>query len=277
MENVMKELSMEEIHEGTLAILSEIIRVCNAIGVKYYLAYGSLIGAMRHKGFIPWDDDLDIVMLRPDYDVFCRYCISHEKELWPFKLICRENVDKYPYNIARFNDMRYRAEYQNVQSYDSGMFIDVYPLDGFGKMTDAEIHRLDRKREYLMKMILWSIDDHYEPSKHNKWYRSVVKYAVRGYAKLRGSSHFLNRMEELKALYPYDECEYVAEMVWDTKTVLCKKEWFSEGVMVDFEGLKVCAPKDPDSFLRAYYGDYMKLPPLEERVPSHGYKLYKRG
>lgn len=273
----MKELSIKEVHDGTLTILRKIIYVCDQIHVKYYLAYGSLIGAVRHKGFIPWDDDLDIVMLRPDYDVFCQYCLSHEDELQPFKLICRENEDRYPYNIARFNDMRYKAEYQNVQTYDSGMFIDVYPLDGVKAMTPYEICRLDKKRDYLIKMILWSVDDHYEPSVHNKWYRSAIKYIVRSYAKLRGSRYYLDKMENLKMLYPYDACEYVAEMVWDTKTVLCKKEWFAEGTMVDFEGMKVCAPKDIDGFLKAYYGDYMKLPPIEERVPSHGYKLYKRG
>lgn len=87
----MKELSIQEIHEGTLGILKKIIDICDKVGVNYYLAYGSLIGAVRHGGFIPWDDDLDIVMLRPDYEVFCQYCMKHERELYPFKLINRQS------------------------------------------------------------------------------------------------------------------------------------------------------------------------------------------
>lgn len=87
----MKELSIQEIHEGTLGILKKIIDICDKVGVNYYLAYGSLIGAVRHGGFIPWDDDLDIVMLRPDYEVFCQYCMKHEQELYPFKLINRQS------------------------------------------------------------------------------------------------------------------------------------------------------------------------------------------
>ena len=87
----MKELSIEEIHEGTLGILKKIIEICDEINVNYFLAYGSLIGAVRHGGFIPWDDDLDIVMLRPDYEIFNQYCLKHERELYPFKLINRKN------------------------------------------------------------------------------------------------------------------------------------------------------------------------------------------
>ena len=156
------------------------------------------------------------------------------------------------------------------------MFIDVYPLDGAGHMTESEVRSLDKKRDYLMKMILWSIDDHYEPSKHNKWYRSAIKYFVRSYAKFKGSDYFLNKMEDLKNQYEFDSSEYVAEMVWDIKTVMCKESWFGEGQMIQFEDIKVKAPKDIDSFLKVYYGDYMKLPPVEQRVPSHGYALYKR-
>lgn len=272
----MKELSIDEIHDGTIIILKEIIRICDELDIKYYLAFGSLIGAIRHQGFIPWDDDLDIMMLRPDYDIFCEYCLRHSDLIQPFKLICRENEKRYPYNIARFNDMRYKAIYENMQDYDSGMFIDVYPLDGVKKLTDSEIENLNRKRDFLMKMVLWSVDDHYEPSKHNKWYRSIIKYFIRKYAKCRGSDYFLNKMNNLRFLYPYNECDYVAEMVWDIQTVPCKKEWFGEGAFVKFEEIMVRAPKDFDSFLKKYYGDYMKMPPLDKRVPTHGYKLYKR-
>ena len=67
-------LTIEEIHEGTLIILKKIIEICDKINVNYFIAYGTLIGAVRHQGFIPWDDDLDIIMLRPEYDKFVAYC-----------------------------------------------------------------------------------------------------------------------------------------------------------------------------------------------------------
>ena len=98
---------------------------------------------------------------------------------------------------------------------------------------------------------------------------SIISGIARSYAKFKGSDYFLNKMEDLKNQYEFDSSEYVAEMVWDIKTVLCKKSWFGEGQMIQFEDIKVKAPKDIDSFLKVYYGDYMKLPPKEKQVPEH--------
>lgn len=272
----MEELTIKEIHKATIDNLKKIIEICDKIHVNYFLAYGSLIGAIRHKGFIPWDDDCDLVMLRPDYEKFMSYCIQHEKELYPYKLLCRENTKNYPYNIARFNDMRYKAIYDNVQQYESGLFVDIYPLDGIDNLDKESIEALDKKRDYLIKMILWAIDDHYEPSTHNKWYRSVIKYFIRLYAKLRGAGYFLDKMENMKNLYSFEKSEYVAEMTWDVQTVIYEKRWFSDYITVKFENIDVKIPKEYDAFLKVHYGDYMQLPKIEDRVPSHGYKLYLR-
>lgn len=272
----MDEIGIEEIHRESLEILKKIISICEYLKINYYLAYGSLIGAVRHSGFIPWDDDLDVVMLRDDYEIFLNYCQQNQEKIYPYKLLCREYTRNYPYNIARLNDFRYKAVYDNVQKYDSGLFVDIYPLDDVGNLTQKEIVKLDKKRSHFMKMILWSIDDHYEKSKHGGTIRSFIKYFVRLYAKLKGSKYFLDKMESFKEQYSIDGSRYVAEMTWDPKTILCEKKWFDGYTNIKFEGLEVKAPRDIDAFLKAYYGDYMKLPPVEERKPSHCYRLYKR-
>ena len=74
------ELTIDDVHNVTLKLVEKLIQICDAVGVNYYVAYGSLIGAVRHKGFIPWDDDFDVVMLRNDYEKFCDYCIHHQDE-----------------------------------------------------------------------------------------------------------------------------------------------------------------------------------------------------
>ena len=270
------ELDINEIHNVILQNLSKIIEICDQLNLNYYLAFGSLIGAIRNNGFIPWDDDCDIIMIRSDYEKFKKYCIQNEDVIYPYKLLCRENTENYPYNIVRFNDMRYKAVYENTQKYDSGIFVDIYPFDTIGDLNVQQLRALDRKRAYLQQMILWSTDDHYEKSKHNKWYRSLIKGVLRGYSKIRGQKYFMDKMEALKDQYYNEHGSNVAEIVWDFQTVVCKKEWFDEPQLHQFENLMVKIPSNYDSFLRAYYGDYMKLPPVEERHPTHEYKIYRR-
>ncbi|MDY6282335.1 MAG: LicD family protein [Erysipelotrichaceae bacterium] len=270
------ELDLPEIHSATLQNLATIIDICVQLNINYYLAFGSLIGAIRNNGFIPWDDDCDIIMLRTDYEKFKQYCIQNESKIAPYKLLCRENTHNYPYNIARFNDMRYKAVYENTQQYDSGLFVDIYPFDQIGELSVGQLRKLDNERSYLQQMILLSTDDHYEKSKHNKWYRSIIKYVMHSYAKLRGQNYFMDKMEGLKDKYYDEKGNNIAELVWDFKTVICKKEWFEKALSHQFENLTVKIPSGYDAFLRTYYGDYMKLPPMEDRHPTHEYKLYKR-
>nr|WP_288810388.1 LicD family protein [uncultured Anaerostipes sp.] len=273
---IKEELNIEQIHKATLGIVEKLIEICDKINVNYYVAYGSLIGVVRHKGFIPWDDDFDVVMLRDDYEKFCDYCIKNENKLKPFKLLSRKCEKKYPYNIARLNNMNYKAVYDNVQGYESGIFIDIYPLDGAGSDVDKVLKKVEKKKSNLFRITLWSIDDHYTKSTYNKWYRSIIKYFVRGYSKVRGAKHFLDKMEDFKNLYDINNSRYIAEMTWDSGLTLYEKSWFDKYIYMDFENLKVKVPIGYDDFLRCHYGDYMKFPPKEEQVPHHEYKVYQR-
>ena len=273
---IKEELNIEQIHKETLGIVEKLIEICDKINVNYYVAYGSLIGVVRHKGFIPWDDDFDVVMLRDDYEKFCDYCIKNENKLKPFKLLSRKCEKKYPYNIARLNNMNYKAVYDNVQGYESGIFIDIYPLDGAGSDVDKVLKKVEKKKSNLFRITLWSIDDHYTKSTYNKWYRSIIKYFVRGYSKVRGAKHFLDKMENFKNLYDIYNSRYIAEMTWDSGLTLYEKSWFDKYIYMDFENLKVKVPIGYDDFLRCHYGDYMKFPPKEEQVPHHEYKVYQR-
>lgn len=271
-----KELNIEQIHQITLEIVKKLIEICDEINVNYYVAYGSLIGTVRHKGFIPWDDDFDVVMFRDDYEKFCKYCIIHQNEIKPYKLLNRETEKNYPYNIARLNNMDYKARYENIVNYDSGAFIDIYPIDGAGSDAIKVLQTVKKKKSNLFRIVLWSIDDHYTKSTYNKWYRSVIKYVIRLYAKIRGSRYFLDKLESLKNLYDINESKYVAEMTWDSNLVLYEKKWFNDYIYMEFENIKVKVPVGYDEFLRCHYDDYMKLPPKEEQIPHHDYKLYFR-
>ena len=101
-----KKLTFREAQLGAFEVLRFIDKLCTEQQLTYFLMYGSLIGAIRDKGIIPWDDDIDVMMPRPDYDRLVRYCAGHEKEMAPFKLFENSLVPQYPHPIARMSDMR---------------------------------------------------------------------------------------------------------------------------------------------------------------------------
>lgn len=272
----MDELTLEEIHAGTLGILKKLISVCDGIGANYYLAFGSLIGAVRHQGFIPWDDDLDIVMLRPDYEKFRSYCNAHEAELAPFRFFDRHNTPDYPYAIGRFCDTRYRMERPDpVPTAGQGMFIDIYPYDGAGDGSEALLARIVRKKTRLATLLSCAYSTSPVPAGRSKWL-TPVRLPLYLYAHAKGPGYFLEKMEAMKDLYSMEESSAVTCMVWDPITRMAPKRWFDGYQMLTFEGIQVKAPADYDSFLRSFYGDYMKLPPEEQRHPYHGYVLYRK-
>lgn len=98
----MQEMTNKEMQEVELEILKVLSKICEEQKLDYFLMYGTLLGAARHKGFIPWDDDLDIMMKRSDYDKLIEYLIEHEKELAPYKLFSKSNNANYPFMISRF-------------------------------------------------------------------------------------------------------------------------------------------------------------------------------
>lgn len=128
----MEELTLRQMQEGALNILKKLDGICREQGLRYFLFYGTLIGAIRHKGFIPWDDDLDVAMPRPDFDRLVEYCRRHREELLPMRLMTVDDNPRYVYPIARFSDTRYRVKYQGIRDYGLGLFVDIYPLDGCG-------------------------------------------------------------------------------------------------------------------------------------------------
>lgn len=154
----MEELTLRQMQEGALNILKKLDGICREQGLRYFLFYGTLIGAIRHKGFIPWDDDLDVAMPRPDFDKLVAYCRRHRQELQPMQLMTVDDNPRYVYPIARFSDTRYRVKYQGIRDYGLGLFVDIYPLDGCGDTEEearawvqqphagCEVHQLLRRR-----------------------------------------------------------------------------------------------------------------------------------
>lgn len=267
------ELSLEEIQQGCLRILKEIDAVCRKENIRYWVMYGTLIGTVRHHGFIPWDDDLDIVMPRSDYERFLVWFREHQGEMRP--LVALDGYrNELPFLITRISDTTYKmiGEYGD-EVPNLGVFVDVYPFDGCGDTIDeARKHKrqcMTESRRYL---------DAGNFAFNNCDAGMAKRLLKRVRADFLGDpGKYLERLHELSLQRSFDDSGYVSCLVWDWEmSGIFPRSYFENSELLDFEGFGVPVPCGYDQILTADYGDYMQLPPEEERVGHHYYSIIKR-
>lgn len=273
----MKELTTREMQEVSLEILHTIASICEKQHFRYALIYGTLIGAVRHKGYIPWDDDVDIMMPRPDYDRLLEYLKENIADYPHLKVFNREECPEYPYMITRISDQRYRIEMENEKPFGLGVFIDIYPYDGLGD-TKEEAVAFGLKGDRLSSFCYQATREHFAIETTTSTFRKLIKYPVYLFSKMIGKDYFQNQLAKLARVKDYDNSEYVGCVIWLSwgEKDIFPREWFDETILVPFEKYEFRIPKEFDKVLRHEYGDYMILPPEKDRVGHHYFKAYKK-
>ena len=259
-----KLLSLDEIKEIELSILDYIDSICRESHIRYYLAYGTLLGAVRHQGFIPWDDDIDIYMLREDYMKFIQIVVNQHHER--YNLLSIYNDDKYYYEYAKVVDSSTILKIKNVKENDKeGIWVDIFPLDNISnhiKMQKCVIN-------ISVACRILSVYTKFPSEKRNK-----VFYPFWLITRIVGPRFFLKITEIIvKIGHNEEKVGYMASM--GVNHFCFPKEWCARTCMLDFEGKKYPAFEQFDEYLRCQYGDYMQLPPEEQRV-SHPVEAYWR-
>ena len=268
-------LSVREIQLASLEILKCIDAVCKQEGLHYWLMFGSLIGAVRHKGFIPWDDDLDIAMPIDDYHRLMTYFVDHAEDFAPLVLIKPTLGLNRPFLITRVSDTRYKqiGEFGDLIP-EMGTFVDVYPLDGLG--SDIETALAHKERAYNLVLL-------YLRANNFKYYNKSAGIGKRLFKKciavaLGSPMKYQRRLFDLCERYTYNSSAFVSNVRWTSTPdkSIYRKQWFEETRFLLFEGLEMPVPIGFDALLRNDYGDYMQLPSKENRVGHHFYSILQR-
>ncbi len=251
-------LTPEQVKSRELEILKYVDAFCKKHGLTYFLSYGSLLGAVRHKGFIPWDDDIDISMLRPDYERFMHLVAQEEDPRFKAMLPGRKD---YPYHFIKIVDSQTELlEDELDYPGDMGLWIDVFPLDG----CSANGLSVSERLAHLFQECRAAATYKALPEQKSN------RYLVWRLCRLAGAQVFKKLTIHYSRKGDSPESEYVAHTPTAFKFRF-PRDLFKEVSEVVFEGCRFPAPKDYDQYLSILYGDYMTLPP-EDKRENHSVK-----
>lgn len=261
----MKKINEEEIKKISLEIMKDIHRVCKENNIKYTLIGGSLIGAIRHKGIIPWDDDIDLAMKREEYEKFIRiYSKNHNNQ---YEILTNVKNKDYYYLFAKVIDKRTLVDEQTVLDIkDLGVFVDIFPIDN---ISSKKMKHTLRKIKWYTKALAYRI---------TKKRRNNIKEYIKKIVFRKDFQKYLNKIQEISLKENNKICENAGVLVCGTgKKDIFPSEIFNEYIEVPFEDANFMIIKEYEIFLKHRFGDYMKLPPIEEQQSHHDMVAYWKG
>ena len=271
MQEVTKELQPRW-NAVIIDVLSAFIRICEAQGLRYFCAGGTAIGAVRHQGMIPWDDDIDVFMPRPDYDRFLRLTAQSMPE--GYELLSPYATKDYPMYFAKMCNARTTLLENERIPCVFGLYIDIFPLDG--ACDDVETCYREKLRFKRLMNKLEAVSTHNSfgeyvglLTKRREWGRFAVKtvaFCCRSWLR----RWLLKQMDSIAYGRDYALSSRVVTYSGAyQRQEIYPKAWLETPQMFAFEGLMVNLPHDYDAYLRHFFGDYMTLPPVEQRASHH--------
>lgn len=266
--NTKKELTLKEIQNCELEILKHVHKFCIKNNIKYSLTGGSLLGAIRHNGFIPWDDDIDIVMLRDDYERFLSLYKNNRFVLYEPRI-----QKDYYYSYAKVIDSETEMIEDNllpIKGY--GVYLDIFPLD---KINDN--HIIAFLNINILKIIrkMHALSNYSVFPEHKKGLEKDIGKFLFNFCKYIGFKNFIKLENYIIKFFAKNNTQHVINMYsyYGIREIF-KANYFKDLLYHDFNNIRVYILKEYHKFLSNLFGDYMQLPPREKRITHHRYKAY---
>lgn len=268
----LQQLSKKEIQEETSKMLFSLASFCEENGLRYYLAYGSLLGAVRGQGFIPWDDDVDILMPRPDYDRLLSL-----RPVFATSRVCGTLSEDYPWDWAKLIDDRTICSGSTMlRNGDSfGLFVDIFPLDGsFGGFRGKAAYALCKA---ILRAIRYGYRLNYsEPINRNA--KGMIKHILGCITGAVPLGKWRNYLNALITSVPYDSSDYVVNYFspLSYEKELTQTCCYSKWLYLPFEGKQYRVPGNYEIVLRGKYGKSWRIP-IQDSRRAHGAMFWKAG
>ncbi len=264
-----KSIDSEDLKKIQMDILQHICDFCKLHDINVFLSGGSLIGAVRHHGYIPWDDDIDVMMLRTDYDKFVKEYIHNDNSC--YKLVSFETDHKLPLTFAKLIESRTVFKDELSGSYPMGVNVDIFPIDDVPEDQKLQV-KLYRHVKFYINMFLLK---QFTFARRRGILKNLELFIGKIALSLIPTSFFVSKIIKLSKTYNNKGSKLCGCVVWGYgRREIHPKKDLSDYILMDFEGKKFPVPVGYDGYLKAVYGNYMQLPPKDKQVTHHHFVAY---
>lgn len=263
---------LAKVQEIELSIFKSVIELCDDNNIEYFILGGTLLGAVRHQGFIPWDDDIDIGMTRENYNKFIDIAIEELPDDLFFQIYATEKSTPFYFAKIRKNGTKFIENYCKELNINHGLFLDIFPFDNIPDDIRLRKKQLRKVKFWSNMFIAKTLRGSSIPQDS---FEGKVKIFIRSFfhffLKLCPKKFLYNKLDNVSQQYNNITCEMKSFVKYPF--LMIPSDDLNKFEQIEFEGIQVNCPRNPQKQLKHHFGDFMKLPPEEEKVGHRPYKL----
>jgi len=258
----------KKLHSCQLLLAAELKRICEKHNIKYFMIAGTLLGAVRHKGFIPWDDDMDFAIMREDFAKFLTVCKAELGDKFILQDMFSDKYYALPVAKLILKGTKFIERNASKNKSQKGIFIDIFPYDSIP--DDENSRKKHNKNTYFLKRQFLAKQG-YTIAKKGEVLKNIVYFMLKILSLFVPKNYIRNRLDKELRRFEKENTKKVAALggAYGYTKESVERKWFEQTVELPFEGITLAAPKEYIEYLTYFYGDYMTPPPEDKRYNRH--------